>query len=275
METVKDRLRIIAAHFALAFGPIAAFVVGSIVPLLAFDWDPIRGDIVLGFLIVFVVIWATVAIGDWLLAPDHERLRIIPMDTLAARFWCRRLTAFAGWFALVWVIIQECIALNFTFEGVQVVGYTLGLAAVAIALEAIWRRPMAPREIAEAASAETHHFGRGPANIAVSIGVVVMWVCWVAEPGIMSVLPAFWLILVLVVLRPAISGSRRAVEHLLRPPGSLETGDPPSVIEVTLEHGIRALLIIGAAALLGWGWDVDLVHLSGQDTSSLASSTAC
>src|SRR6202035_1551109 len=57
-----------------------------------------------------------------------------------------------------------------------------------------------------------------------------------------------------------------AVEHLLRPPGSSETRGPPSVIEVTLEHGVRALLIIGAAAVLAWGWDVDLVHLAGRDT---------
>jgi small-conductance mechanosensitive channel len=264
METVKDRLRVIAARFGLTFGAIAAFVVGSIVTLLALDWDPVRRAIALGFLIVFVVIWAAVAIGDWLLAPNHQRFRIVPMDTLAARFWCRRLTAFAGWFALVWVIIQECSALDFTFGGVQIVGYTLGLGAVAVALEAVWRRPVAPREVA---SAETHHFGRGAANIAVSIGFVVMWVCWVAAPGVMAVLPAFWLILVLIVLPPAISVSRRAVEHLLRPPGSSQTGGAPSVVEVTLEHGIRALLIIGAAAVLGWGWGVDLVHVSSQDTS--------
>jgi len=191
METVKDRLRLIGVRFALAFGAIAAFVVGSIVALLALDWDPVRRDIALGFLIVFVAIWAAVAVGDWLLAPDGERFRIIPMDTLAARFWCRRLTAFAGWFVIVWVIIQECDALGFTFEGVQLVGYTLGLGAIAIALEAVWRRPVALHGVPAAAEAETHHFGRGAANIAVSIGIVVMWGCWVAAPGITSVLPVF------------------------------------------------------------------------------------
>jgi hypothetical protein len=76
----------------------------------------------------------------------------------------------------------------------------------------------------------------------------------------------WWLVLVIIILPPAISASRRAVEHLLRPPGSAQAGGPASVIEVTLEHGIQALLIIGAVAVLGWGWDVDLVHLAGQGT---------
>jgi small-conductance mechanosensitive channel len=267
METVKDRLRVIAARFTLALGVIAAFVLGSLGPLLVLDWDPVRREMLFGFLIVFVVIWAAVAIGDWLFAPDHEHFRIIPMDTAAARFWSRRIIAFAGWFAFVWVIMQECSALDFTLEGVQVVAYTFGLGLVAIALETVWRKPMAPRGVAEAASAEAHHLGRGATNIALSIGIVVMWVCWVAAPGVTSVLPGFWLVLVLIVLPPAISGSRRAVEHVLRTPGSSQTAGPPSVIEATLEHGIRALLIIGGAALLGWAWDVDLVHLAGQDTA--------
>jgi small-conductance mechanosensitive channel len=266
MATVNDRLRVIALRFALAFGAIAAFVLGCLGPLLALDWDLVHREIVLGFLTVFVVIWVAIATGDLLLAPNNERFRIIPMNTVAARFWCRRLTVFVGWFALVWVIIQECDSLGFSFEGLQLVGYTLGLGAVAIALETVWRRPVAPREIAEAPSAETHRFGRGAANIAVSIGAIVMWVCWVAAPGVTSVLPVFWLVLVLIILPPAISASRRAVEHLLRPPGSSQTGGPPSVIEVTLEHGLRALLIIGAAAVLAWGWDVDLVRLAGRGT---------
>jgi moderate conductance mechanosensitive channel len=266
METVKDRLRVIAVRFALAFGAIGAFVLGSFIALFALYWDPARRDIALGFLIVYVAIQIAIATGDVLLAPDDERFRIIPTDTAAARFWCRRLTVFAGWFALVWVIIQECEALGFSFEGLQIVGYTLGLGAIALALEAVWRRPTAPRGVAEGASAETRHYGRGAANIAASIGIAIMWVCWVAAPGVTSVLPLFWLVLVLILLPPVISASRRAVEHLLRPPSSSRTGSAPSVIEVSLEHGIRALLIIGAVGVLAWGWSVDLVHLAGRDT---------
>ena len=73
--------------------------------------------------------------------------------------------------------------------------------------------------------------------------------------------------LIVIVLPMAISASRRAVEHLLRPPDSSQIVGPPGVIEATLEHAIRTLLIIGAVAVLAWGWDVDLVHFAGQDTS--------
>jgi small-conductance mechanosensitive channel len=265
-ETVTDRLRIIGARFSLTFGVIIAFVLGGLGPFLALDWDPVRRGVVLGFTIVFVVIWAASGTGDLLLAPNDERLRIIPTDTVAARFWCRRLTALAGWFALAWVIIMECDARGFSSDGVEVVGYALGLGVLAIALESVWRRPVTLHEVAEAPSTETRRFGRGAANMALSIGIVLMWAFWVVAPGVFGVLPGFWLVLVIITLPPAILLSRRAVEHLLRPPGSSATGGPPSVVEVTLEHGIRALLIIGAAALLSWGWDVDLVHLAGQDT---------
>ena len=41
------------------------------------------------------------------------------------------------------------------------------------------------------------------------------------------------------------------MEHLLRPPGSKQIADgTPGVIAVCLERGLRALLIIGAVALL-------------------------
>jgi small-conductance mechanosensitive channel len=266
MDTANDRLRVITTRFTLAFGAIAAFVLGSFVPLLARDWDQIRRAMVLGFLIVFVAIWAAIAIGELLFAPNNERFRIIPMDTVTARFWYRRLTVFAGWFAFVWVVIQECGALNFSDDGAQVVAYTLGLSIVAIALESVWRKPIAPHQGAGTPAAEARHLGRIAVDTSRSIGIVLLWVFWVAEPGIMTVMPAFWVVLVLITLPPAISGSRRAIEHLLRPPGSSQTGGPPSLVEVTLGHGIRALFIIGAAAVIAWGWDVDLVHLTSQGT---------
>ena len=43
-----------------------------------------------------------VVVGDFL-APDAERSRVVPTDAMAARFWCRRLTVFVGWFAFGWV----------------------------------------------------------------------------------------------------------------------------------------------------------------------------
>ena len=267
VETVNDRLRVVAVRFALALGKVAAFALGSVGPFLALSWDPILRGTVLGYLIAFVVIRVTAAIGHLLLAPDHERFRIIPTDTVAARFWCRRLTAFVGWFALGWLIVQECSTLGFSFEGRQLVAYALGLGLLAIALESVWRGRIAPREVAQAPSAETHRFGRGARNAALSVGIVLLWALWVAAPGTTTVSPGFWLVLIIIILPLAILVARRAVEHLLRPPGVRDTAEgPPSVITVSLERAIRALLIIGAVAVLAWGWGVDVVHLAGQDT---------
>jgi moderate conductance mechanosensitive channel len=264
---VRDSLCLFAARSILAFGVIAAFALGCLGSLFAFPWDPARRETILYLLIAFVVIRIAAATGDLLLAPGDGRFRIIPMDTVAARFWRRRLTMLAASFAVLCVIIVECSALGFSFNGLQLVAYTLGLVVLAVAVEAVCRRPSAPREIAAASSAETRRFGRGSVNTALTIGIVLLWVQWVASPGVWTVTPGFWLVLVIITLPVAISVSRRAVEHVLRPPGGAEAVEgPPSVIEVTLEHGIRALFILAAAAVLGWAWDVDLTHLTGRDT---------
>ena len=107
-----------------------------------------------------------------------------------------------------------------------------------------------------------HRLGHGARNALLSIGIVLLWVLWVVH-AMMS----FWLLLVAITLPLAISITRRAVEHLLRPPGSTETAEgPPTVLTICLERGIRVLLIFGAVAVLAWGWGVDLAHLHGQDT---------
>jgi small-conductance mechanosensitive channel len=263
METVNDRLRLVAARFAFAFGTVAAFAIGSVGPFLALDWPPLLSQMVLGNLVAFLATRIAVVVGHFLLAPDAERFRIIPMDTAAARFWCRRLAVFVGWFAFGYVNVGFLSTLGFSVEGRQLVAYLLGLGLLAIALESVWRRPTAPDQVAEAPPVKTHRLGRGGQNALLSLCAVLLWGLWVARA-----MPAFWLVLVVIGLPLAIAVSRRAVEHLLRPPGSAETAEgPPSVLTVSLERGIRALLIIGAAAVLAWGWGIDIVHLAGQDTS--------
>jgi len=54
--------------------------------------------------------------------------------------------------------------LGLSLEGHQLVAYALGLCLMAIALEAVWRRPVAPHESAEEVLPESHHLGRGARN---------------------------------------------------------------------------------------------------------------
>ncbi|HUK09482.1 MAG TPA: mechanosensitive ion channel family protein [Stellaceae bacterium] len=262
METVHDRLRLVAARFAFAFGVVVAFAIGSIGPFLALDWPPLLREIVIGYLVALLVTRIAVVVGRFLLAPDAERFRLFPTDTVAARFWCRRLAVFVGWFAFGWVTVDLLSSLGFSVEGRQLVAYVLGLGLLAIALESTWRRPVLPDQGVEAPAPHRHHLGRGGQNALLSIGIVLLWTLWVAR-----VMPSFWLVLVIIVLPLANRITRRAVAHLLQPPGSPRVADAtPSVITVCLERGLRALLIIGAAAVLAWGWGIDLVHLAGQDS---------
>jgi moderate conductance mechanosensitive channel len=246
----------------LALGVVVAFALGSVGPFLALDWPPLLREMVFGYLIALLVTRIGVVVGNFLLAPDAERFRIVPTDTVAARFWCRRLTGFIGWFAFGWVTVGLLSTLGFSMAGRQLVAYLLGLGLLAIALESVWRRPVAPDRGTEAPSPQTHHLGRGAQNAVLSVGIVLLWGLWVARA-----LPSFWLVLVIIALPLANRIIQRAVEHLLQPPGSPQVVDGPrSVVTVCLERGLRALLIIGAAGVLAWGWGVDLVHLAGQDT---------
>jgi small-conductance mechanosensitive channel len=264
-RTSSIRLRVVATRFAFAVGLVAAFALGSVGAFLAFDWPPLLREMVFGYLVVFLVIRVAIVVGHLLLAPHHERFRVIPVETVAARFWCRRIAAFVGLFAFGWVEVGLLTTLGLSLAGRQLIAYALGLGLLAIALEAVWRRPVAPVEAAEAPPHAARHFGRGAQNALLSIGIVLLWVLWV-----LHAMMSFWFVLVVITLPLAIGVTRRAVQQLLRPPSSSQLAEgPPSVIAITLERGIRALLFIGAAAVLAWGWGIDLAHLATKDNSWL------
>jgi small-conductance mechanosensitive channel len=263
LETVNDRLRVVATRFAFAVGVVAAFALGSVGAFLALEWPPLLREMVFGYLVVFLVIRVAVVVGHLLLAPHHERFRICPVDTAVARFWSRRIAAFVGLFAFGWVEVGLLSTLGLSLAGRQLIAYVLGLGLLGIALEAIWRRPRAPGVGVEALPHSAYRLGRGAQNALLSIGIVLLWVLWV-----LHAMMSFWLVLVVITLPLALGVTRRAVQHLLRPAGSHEVGEgPPSVVAISIERGIRALLFIGAAAVLAWGWGIDLVHLAaGEDT---------
>jgi small-conductance mechanosensitive channel len=263
LDTVNNRLRVVGMRFLFGVGLVAAFALGSVGAFLALDWPPMFRQIVLAYLVVILAIRMAMVVGHFLLSANAERYRIVPVDTLAARFWSRRLTAFVGWFAVGWVFFGLTGTLGYSLEARQLIAYTFGLGLVGIAIEAVWRRPAVPDAGGEAAApVPAHHLGRGAGNAILTVGIVLLWALWVLRS-----MPAFWLLTVIIALLLAIGVTRRSVENLLRPCGSVEIADGlPSVIAVSLCRGSRALLIIGAVGVLAWGWGVDLITLAGQDT---------
>ena len=261
METVNDRLYAVAARLAMAVGRLVAFALGSIGAFLALDWSPLLRDIVLGYLIAILVIRAAMIVGRLMLSPGAERFRIIPSSEAAARFWFVRVTLFLGWFAFGYVWLEQTQTLGFSLEGRQLLAYTLGLGLLAIALEAVWRRPATAVAGAEP-KGDSRRFSETTRNILLSVVVMLLWVLWV-----LRAMPSFWLLLIIVTLPLANAVLDRAIENLLRPPGSPQTSTAShNVVAVALERGLRAFLIIGGTAVLAWGWGIDLVHLTSQDT---------
>ncbi len=261
METVNDRLYAVAARLAMAVGRLVAFALGSIGAFLALDWSPLLRDIVLGYLIAILVIRAAMIVGRLMLSPGAERFRIIPSSEAAARFWFVRVTLFLGWFAFGYVWLEQTQTLGFSLEGRQLLAYTLGLGLLAIALEAVWRRPATAVAGAEP-KGDSRRFSETTRNILLSVVVMLLWVLWV-----LRAMPSFWLLLIIVTLPLANAVLDRAIENLLGPPGSPQTSTAShNVVAVALERGLRAFLIIGGTAVLAWGWGIDLVHLTSQDT---------
>jgi hypothetical protein len=69
METVNDRLRLVAVRFAFAFGGVVAFAIGSAGPFLALDWPPLLRQLVFGYLVALLATRIAVVVGRFLLPP--------------------------------------------------------------------------------------------------------------------------------------------------------------------------------------------------------------
>jgi small-conductance mechanosensitive channel len=261
VETVGDRVRLVAERAVFALALVVAFAIGSIGAFLAFHWPSLLRQIVLGYLIVFLTVRIAAVLGRFLLAPKNERFRIIPMDSAAARFWYVRVKLVIGWLALGLVTKGLLGVLDVSPAARDIVGYGFGLGSLAILLEAVWRRPLETIEAGPEPVRENRRLSRAKLNALLTAGLILLYALRVA-----GTMPAFWLLLVVMVWPLADLLSRHGVEHILRPPGTSEAAGVPSLTTVFLERGIRAVLIIAALALLAWGWGIDIEALTAQET---------
>ncbi len=255
LDTVRQRVRTIGIRFLYGSGMLLAFAIGSIGAFLAFDWPPLLREFVLAYLWAFLALRLTLVVSRFLLAPRGERFRILPMRTAAAIFWHRRLALGIGWFAFWRMTLSLLRGLGMSEPALQILAYGLSIGLVALALEAIWRRPVAP---APEDNRRHHHAGEW----LLSAYVVLLWLLRAS-----GAMPAFWLAVVAVGLPAAIHATRRATDHILRPPGAAGAEETvPDVVAASVARGLRGLLIAAAAALLIWAWGLDLRALAQGDT---------
>jgi small-conductance mechanosensitive channel len=261
VETAGERVRLVAERAAFALGLVVAYAIGSIGAFLAFRWPGLLRSIVLGYLLVFLAIRIAAVLGRFLLAPYNERMRIIPMNAAAARYWYVRLKLIAGWLVLGLVTKGVLGALEVSPDARDIVGYSFGLGALALLLEAVWRRPVDTAGAGPELVREHHRLSHFKLNALLTAGLILLYGLRVA-----GTMPAFWLLLVVLVWPLADRLTRLGVEHILRPPGTAEAAGVPTLTTVFLERGLRAALIIAALAVLAWGWGVDIESLTANET---------
>jgi len=267
LVTAADRLQVAVGRLVLASGHVIVFALGSVGAFLAFDWPPIFRDVILGYLLAFLALRLTLGLGRFLFAPgrpglaDVDHIRIVPMSKEAARFWYQRVGLTIGWFAFGWVTASLLDRLGFSPPARQLVAYVLGFVLLLIGLDIAWRRPRAPAD-GSAAITGRRRLGHAGRSWLLSLYFVALWLLWVT-----SAMPSFWLVVVIVGLPALIRMTQRSVEHVLRPPGTVEAGHSvPSILIVSIERGARAALLIGAAFLLAHAWAIDLGDLAARDT---------
>ena len=259
LETVGDRLRAAAIRLSFAIGLVLAFGIGSVGAFLLFEWPPFLREIVLAYLLAILILRMVLAFGRFALAPGGERFRLVPLDTPTAWYWYRRIGLATGWLVIGWVTVATLRRLGLSPAGCELIAYSLGMVLLAIGIEAVWRRP--PGAIQVAPTEIPHADRRRLVSWLLTGYFVLLWVLW-----FLSMMPLFWLLVAIVALPLAIRGVRRAVNHLLRPPGAAAVTGRSRIIEVCLDRGLRLLLIIGGAFLLAKAWHVDLAAMTMQDT---------
>ena len=232
VETVGDRVRLVAERAAFALGSVVAFAVGSIGAFLVFHWPGLLRETVLGYLIVFLAIRIAAVLGRLLLAPANDRFRVCPMEAAAARYWYVRLKLVIGWLMLSLVTKGVLGELEISAPARDIVGYAFGLGTLAILLETIWRRPAERASSGSEPVREYRHLSRVKVNALLTAGLGLLLGLRVA-----GMMPAFWLLVVVLVWPLADRLTRRAVEHLLRPPGTTEVAGAPTLTAVFLERG--------------------------------------
>ncbi|MGK9232917.1 mechanosensitive ion channel family protein [Inquilinus limosus] len=254
LDTLRGRLRAVWLRTVYGLGLIFVFALGSIGAFLLFDWPPLLQEIVLSYLLLVLIVRVTLVAGRIILAPGAERFRLVPMATRTARFWFIWSAILVGWFFFVQFTLGVLATLGLRRESWYLVGLACGVVLLGLALTALWR---APTFDGRERVGHDHRIG----TWLLTLYIVGIWLALFTG----SVAP-FYVGIILLLLPIAIRGTHLAVKHVLRPAGAAVAEEVPSLLAVSLERGLRAVLVIGAALAVAGVLGLDLGALTSRDT---------
>jgi moderate conductance mechanosensitive channel len=240
-----ERLRAVALHLAFELCAVVVFALGSIGAFLAFDWPPLLKKVVVGYLAATVVVRLVLTIARSFLLPAAAEV------DPGAPTRRRRLTLFIAWLAFGIATADALKITGLAPTELALVSYILGLGLLLIAISIVWARPRP----APGASGKVPHAAKAAL---LSAYLVLLWVLWVG-----ALMGLFWLGVTALLLPVAIKASERATRRLL---DDREGSGKTALTAVYLDRGVRALLILGAVALLAHALEIDFASMTSRDT---------
>ena len=277
-KTYGGVLKAALLRAALLFGSIAVFAFGSIGLYVGFEWSAFIDDIVLSLLAGIIVMRFVIMVAVFVLAPKVDDLRLVPLDTAAAKNIYAWILAAGGMGLLGYLSVDTIDRMAIAAPSLLAVESIAGLLFVAVLISAIWQSVSMRRgalastgdgAAATTASATPDAFQPSPGNIKPVLSsalVLVAFALWLLEAD-----AVMWTLVTLSLIFPAIKLSRIMVDHVFDHVDDQEPaaeGDEdqeeshPSkspnryhLYRPIADRLIRFLLVIVAVLTIGFVWD--------------------
>ena len=263
------------------FGSIAVFAFGSVGLFVAFDWSPFIDHIVLSLLAGIIGMRFVIMIAVFLLAPKVDDLRLMPLETAAARNIYNWILAVSGVGLLGYLCVGIIRGMAVSAPSLLAVESFVGLVFASVLMAAFWRSETMRRGLSGAIGSVEAAVDIAPLPtpgnfklVFSSAVVLVVFILW-----LLGIYNLMWTLVILGVLFPAIALSHIMVDHIF---DNLEDDEPESAEQEEVQedgHGhedsplpeppshyqlyrpiaerlIRFLLVIIAVLTLGVVWDV-------------------
>ncbi len=268
-DTPLGRVGKFGGRFLLGALMVGGFTIGSAGAFLMFDWPPLLREVVLAYLTAAIAVWSVRVLLVGVLLPSfakvtHAReVRAFDITDRRADHWYR----WIGIFTIVTAIATATLSLlprfGFTPDDTLALSVPINLLLLAVALAAIWRRPVARAEDFE----RLPRFGHAATTWLLTAYLVLLFLIRIGGTHVL-----FWFAVAALGLPMAIVLATRAVTYVLRPPetGS-DTAPLPAVTVAVIDRALRLVLIVLAAYLLAkvWGLDMSSMEMKNPTTTIL------